>query len=240
MILQTLIAALLAITLSGHCLARDCSPPDYDNRIAQSRFGNESQSTCHNLLKDYIDLSRVEQTPGVPNDWDQAKKLYLQAIKILLADKNPYIDNRQNFRFFTQLYKQILQNEKLLGLLIDLEADLARIHENHRNQSFCAIPEPQTESDSNKHASFINSFCSKFSFGIDRLLEAFDGENYCRIAKTQDDCASIIQAKKDDYRVKFNGCTMRYVLLAQTEMRTYLDFGTNGVDYADQHLKVLT
>jgi hypothetical protein len=235
---KLLIAALLAITLSGHCSARDCSPPDYDNRIAQSRFRNESQSTCHNLLDNYF---KFEEPPAeVPQDWDQARTFYLQAIAQLMKRTDFKLEDRKNYLYFIQLYKQIIDNDKLWNLMIALEADLARIDVTYINQSFCAMPqtlkEPHTVSDSNQQAGFINSFCSKFSFGIDRLLETFDGENYCRIAKTQDDCASITQAKKDDYRVKFNGCTMRYVLLAQTEMRTYLDFGTNGVDYADQHL----
>jgi hypothetical protein len=239
MFAQLLVAAFLAISLSDHCWAHDCLPRARVNRMTHSIFGNELENTCHNILGDYFKYKQPQEHSDVPQDWEQARILYLQAIDELMNVTDFKPEDRKNYFIFIQLYNQTINNDELWNLMIALETDLARVYEANKKHSWCPMPKPPTVSDSNQHAGFINVFCSKFSFGIDKLLEAFDGENYCKIAQTEDECDSITQAKKDDFRLELHECTILHVLRDQNETGNgtrYFDFGTNGFDYSDQHL----
>jgi hypothetical protein len=231
-----IVAFLVAAHLIGHCLAHECSQPLVHIHLNTTRFSDELQSTCHNLLSDYFRYGDQEEEQAA-QDWDQARLLYKRAIAKLISVSDFNLEQRKNYLYFIKLYMYIIESDNLWSLLVDLEHDFKIILEEDRNTSFCQVPKPRNLPATTEHSAFINSFCSEFSFGVDKLLGTFDTETYCPLTRNPEDCALVSEIKRDDFRVKFNGCTMRYVLLARgrSDEKIFLDFGPNGSEYSDDN-----
>jgi hypothetical protein len=235
MLLKFLAAVFFLIGLNRSCLAYECSKPGRE--LVDYRL-EEHRSFCHEIFEFYSKFN--EPSPQQPANWNDARRIYQEAIELVKFKSETDIrqNERKNFVYFIELYNQVIKNDKLWSLLVDLEHDLARVLEPNRKHSFCPVSKAKKFPGTSPVAIFIDSFCSKYSFGLDQLIEVFESENYCRVARENSECSTVTKRKKDSFRVNLVGCVMRYVLLAQdrTSLKAYLDFGTNGAKYPSQHL----